>query len=365
MLMNFMVQEQGSWELPLQVADGIAKITIRGVMDKLPSLFLLLFGGTATAMVTQAVKKAAKDEEVKTILLVIDSPGGSVDGLAELADALYAARGEKRVIAQVDGMTASAGYYAASQANQIFAHRMDMVGSIGTIMMLYDFSKMFEKDGIEAVPIDTGEFKHAGWDGTEITREQRADFQRIVDAYFADFLAMIERGRTVPNLKEIADGRIFVGQEALDLGLIDGIQTYEETYGRIRAGIGASRLSKADTRIRLAELLGVEAFTHNSKLAESEPAWGSVDKTKLPRAAYADKGEADAKSTWKYPHHWVENGGNLDDNGCYTTGTMWLHKAGLNAAWAAAQGARSGKKASEQVISHLNAHRKAIGADEE
>jgi len=63
------------------------------------------------------------------------------------------------------------------------------------------------------------------------------------------------------------------------------------------------------------------------------------------------------------PHHWVENGGNIDENGVYTTGDMYLHKGGLNAAWAAAQGARSGEKASQEVIDHLQAHRKAIGAD--
>jgi hypothetical protein len=105
------------------------------------------------------------------------------------------------------------------------------------------------------------------------------------------------------------------------------------------------------------------ALTHNSKLADNEPDWGSVDKTKLPRNAFADQGEPDKKSTWAYPHHWVENGGNIDENGVYTTGDMYLHKGGLNAAWAAAQGARSGEKASQEVIDHLQAHRKAIGAD--
>lgn len=94
-------------------------------------------------------------------------------------------------------------------------------------------------------------------------------------------------------------------------------------------------------------------MSHSSKVAESEPSWGSVDKTDLPRIAHADMGEEDKKSTWKYPHHWV-SGGNL-----------YLHKGGLNAAWAAAQGARSGQKASSEVISHLNAHRTALGLNKE
>jgi len=104
------------------------------------------------------------------------------------------------------------------------------------------------------------------------------------------------------------------------------------------------------------------ALTHNSKLADNEPAWSDVDKTKLPRIAFADMGEEDKKSTWKYPHHWVKNG-KIGDDGIYISGDMYLHEGGLNAAWAAAQGARSGEKASGDVISHLEEHRKAVGKE--
>lgn len=114
-----------------------------------------------------------------------------------------------------------------------------------------------------------------------------------------------------------------------------------------------------------ANLEAAAGFSHNSRIADSEPDWGDVDKTRLPRAAHADRGEADKKSTWKYPHHWVEGGGDLDEHGVYTSGTMYLHRGGLAAAWAAAQGARSGEKASQEVIDHLAAHRKALGLEED
>ena len=84
------------------------------------------------------------------------------------------------------------------------------------------------------------------------------------------------------------------------------------------------------------------AFSHNSKTSDSEPNWGSVDKTALPRNAHADQGEAGKKSTWSYPHHWISGGTQKDDDGIWINGTMYLHEGGLNAAWAAAQGARSG-----------------------
>lgn len=103
------------------------------------------------------------------------------------------------------------------------------------------------------------------------------------------------------------------------------------------------------------------AFEHNSTVSKNEPSWGSVDKTKLPRLAFARKGEPDKKSTWGFPHHWVKGAGGEDKNGVYTTGTMFLHKGGLNAAWNAAMGARSGKKAEPAVIAHLRRHFSALG----
>ena len=102
------------------------------------------------------------------------------------------------------------------------------------------------------------------------------------------------------------------------------------------------------------------AFTHNSKTASSEPGWGTVDKTALPRIAHADMGEEGKKSTWKYPHHWVKGGTKKDEDGIWTDGTLYLHHGGLKAAWAAANGARSGKKASQAVINHLQAHRNTV-----
>lgn len=105
-------------------------------------------------------------------------------------------------------------------------------------------------------------------------------------------------------------------------------------------------------------------LTHNSTLSDTEPAWGSIDKTKLPRNAHADTGETGKKSTWKYPHHHVVGGSSTNDDGIHTDGDMYLHKGGLNAAWAAAMGARSGQRASEAIISHLQKHRDAIGATE-
>jgi len=108
------------------------------------------------------------------------------------------------------------------------------------------------------------------------------------------------------------------------------------------------------------------AFRHGSTVADDEPKWGDLDKAKLPFRAFvwqAPETDEEKASTWRYPHHWVKGGGNPDDDGRFTTGTMYLHEQGLNVAWAAAQGARTGKKAPQAVITHLSKHRKALGLD--
>lgn len=103
------------------------------------------------------------------------------------------------------------------------------------------------------------------------------------------------------------------------------------------------------------------ALSHTSTMAKTEPAWGSVDKTKLPRSAFAEQGTSVDKSTWKYPHHWVQGGGGENAMGCYTTGDMFLHRGGLRSAKAAAAGARSGQQATEEAKAHLNTHASAAG----
>jgi len=103
------------------------------------------------------------------------------------------------------------------------------------------------------------------------------------------------------------------------------------------------------------------ALSHNSELGKNEPRWGTVDKTKLPRAAFAVKGDPAKKSTWGYPHHWVQ-GGKVGKDGVYASGTMYLHRGGLAAAWQRAN--QQGNSISASAKAHLNKHRKDIGMGE-
>ena len=145
------------------------------------------------------------------------------------------ARDSKPVTAQIDGVAMSAGFWLASQASQIFATQGSTLGSIGVILPLLDFSAAFEQMGVKAVPIDTGEFKHMGMMGTEITEEHQAHLQTIVDARFAEFLSAVSKGRgmTPTAVKKLADGRLFVPADARTSGLIDGIRTVDQTIAKL------------------------------------------------------------------------------------------------------------------------------------
>ncbi len=249
--------------LPITYDGRVAIIHIDGVMLKRGGWLACLLGMSSTLAVRRAIETATADDDIGAILIRMDTPGGSVDGLAELGDAIKAAREVQPVIVQVDGMAASAGYYAASQADSIYAHRMDLVGSIGTRLMLYDYHKAFEMDGVEAVPIDSAPkdrpFKSAGVIGTEITKQQRADFQRVIDGFADDFKARAMEGRNMAakDVDSVADGRVWLAPEAVDLGLIDGVQPLETTLASLVAHVartaeasdGRSRMTRARARM--------------------------------------------------------------------------------------------------------------------
>ncbi len=185
----------------------------------------------STPLATQAVLAAGIDDTVESLLLDFDTPGGSCSGLAEFADAIDLVASQKPVVMQCSGMMCSAGYYLAAPGMKIYAQRMDLVGSIGTRMQLYDFSKMFANLGIEPVTIDTGPLKSTGVFGAPVTDEQKQYLQSICDSYQHDFAERVMRGRkfSQEQFAAVATGAVFPASEALRLKLIDGIQSLGTT----------------------------------------------------------------------------------------------------------------------------------------
>jgi signal peptide peptidase SppA len=210
-------------------SDGYAVIDVIGPMSKYGSSFnsAMPFG---TIGVRKAVRNAASDPAVKAILLVMDTPGGISDGTNDLALDVKKASGAKPVVAYAEDMTASAGYWVASQADLIVANPGALVGSLGTYMVVDDLSGMYEGLGVKTHVIRTGPYTGAGVQGDTITEAQIADFQRVVEEVNGVFMAAVQAGRgmTGEQIDSIATGQIWETKEAKRLGLVDRIGGYED-----------------------------------------------------------------------------------------------------------------------------------------
>ena len=219
------------------IQDGIAVIDIAGVMMKGESMYSWWFGSPTIPQIERQVRDAAADAAVNTILLRIDSPGGTVAGTSDLADAVFEARKQKPVIAYISDLGASAAYYVASQADRIYCDTDAMVGSIGVYLVIPDFSKYYEEEGIKIHVIRAGENKGAGTPGAPVTDAHIAEFQREVDQLNEMFVEAVSRGRgwTVERASKLNDGRVHVGRYAVDLGLVDAVKSFDSTMRELRA----------------------------------------------------------------------------------------------------------------------------------
>lgn len=224
-------------ETRYELQDGIAVIDIAGAMMKGESLYSWFFGSPTIPQIEAQVRAAANDPAVNAILLRIDSPGGTVAGTSDLADAVFEARKTKRVVAYISDLGASAAYYVASQADEIYCDTDAIVGSIGVYLVVPDYSKLFEKEGITTHVIRAGENKGAGTPGAPVTDAHIAEFQREVDQLNEMFVEAVSRGRgwTVERASKLNDGRVHVGRYAVDLGLVDAVKSFDNTMRELRA----------------------------------------------------------------------------------------------------------------------------------
>jgi len=210
------------------LSNGIATIPIRGHLMKGSSSF----GGTSTVNLRRIIRTLSNEKQVKALMLHIDSPGGTAAGTSELANDIRQARGKKPVHAFIEDLGASAAYWIASQAGQISANRMAQVGSIGTMAVITDYSKAYEKNGVKVHAITTGAYKAAGAPGVQITPAQLKDFGSRIQDMNAQFLEAISIGRGVEldEVTEWATGQVWIAEKAMGLGLIDKVQSFEKAY---------------------------------------------------------------------------------------------------------------------------------------
>ncbi|WP_265024742.1 S49 family peptidase [Wolbachia endosymbiont (group B) of Protocalliphora azurea] len=208
---------------------GIAIIRIYGVLTKKTEAFDHILGMTSYEKIREEIEKALMDEEVETILLDIDSPGGEVNGIFDLADFIYESRAKKRVIAIANDDAYSAAYAIASSAEKVFVSRTSGVGSIGVIASHIDQSGFDEKQGIKYTTVFAGSRKNDLNPHEPITSESLENLKSEVNRLYGMLVELIARNRnlSIEAIKSTEAGLHF-GEKAVEIGLADGVTTFFE-----------------------------------------------------------------------------------------------------------------------------------------
>lgn len=216
---------------------SIAVLKAEGVMMKQRASF---GRSTSTIELRRDLRQAANDPDIGGILLAIDSPGGTFSGMEELASEVRAARAKKPIYSFVEDLGASAAYWLASQTERIHAaNQGTMIGSIGTIINMYDVSGKAEKEGVKALVFATGPLKGTGTPGAPVTEEQQAYLQGIVNQSQVIFDDAVRGGRgfNEQQLSSVKTGGVFLAGEAQTRGLIDGVQSFDATVQALASRI--------------------------------------------------------------------------------------------------------------------------------
>jgi protease-4 len=174
--------------------------------------------------VNDVLEKFSKDDSIKAIILRIDTPGGGVGPSQEIFDKVRSVRKKgKTVVASMGSMATSGGYYVACAAEKIVANPGTLTGSIGVIMHFTNGEDLFKKVGLRASVIKSGKYKDAGSPFRDMTKEERELLQALIDDVHEQFVEAVSGSRTLDKekVKEIADGRIFTGRQAVGLKLVD------------------------------------------------------------------------------------------------------------------------------------------------
>ena len=244
---------------------GIAVLPLYGVITQRGNMIEDVSGpgSVSTQKFAAALRQALADESVSQILIDIDSPGGSVYGVAELADEIVAARAQKPIIAVANSLAASAAYWIGCSASEFYVTPGGEVGSIGVWQAHFDYSQALAAEGVTPTLISAGTYKVEGNPYAPLDSEAQAFMQSRVDDYFLAFSKAVAKGRGVPIAQVrngMGQGRVLGADAALEQNMVDGIVTLDEAIRKIllqaraQAKTKGSRIGLAAQRLALAEL---------------------------------------------------------------------------------------------------------------
>ena len=204
-------------ELPFARGEKVGVIAVSGLIsDSEPTI--------------EQLKKFVKDDSVKAIVLRINSPGGGVAPSQEIYEEVKKARAKKPILASMGALAASGGYYVACATQKVYANPGTITGSIGVIMPFMNVKDLVEKIGLKGMTVKSGVFKDMGSPLRDMTPRERELLQGVVDNVHLQFVNAVADGRNLDrgDVLRIADGRIFTGEQAKGLGLVDVLGNLED-----------------------------------------------------------------------------------------------------------------------------------------
>ena len=237
-------------EKTVTVPDRVAVINIEGTIvcgaDSKENLFLL-FNGVTSGTIMKQIREAAADDSVKALVLRIDSGGGSATAAEEVGRELlrFKEQTQKPIVATMGNTGASAAYWiAACASDKIYANATTLTGSIGVYMPYMNTEELFKKIGITSDKIKSGPYKDIMSNDRPMTTEEKQILQNIVDEIYDQFVYTVSAGRRMETSKvrAIADGRIYTGRQAKNIGLVDELGDYYDalaaagTLAKIKLG---------------------------------------------------------------------------------------------------------------------------------
>lgn len=192
--------------------------------------------------VVDELKEHVKDRSIKAIIMRIDSPGGAVAPSQEIYEEMKKASEEKHVVVSMGSIAASGGYYIAAPADMIIANAGTLTGSIGVIMEIPNLEGLMSKIGVRTEVIKSGTHKDMASAFRKMDKEERDILQGVLDNVHEQFIRAVAEGRKlkVEEIRPLADGRIFTGEQAKGLGLVDGIGTLEDAVRKAAELAGIS-----------------------------------------------------------------------------------------------------------------------------
>lgn len=224
------------------VGGGIAVLSLYGVISQRISAMddICGGGGTSTERFTQDFRGAMADDSVGGIIIDIDSPGGSVFGIADLYDEIISARGAKPIYGYVNSLCASAAFWLGSACTQLIAKQGSMTGSLGVYTGHENIAEAMKMAGVSFEFISAGKYKVEGNPYGPLSDEARSFTQSQINAYYSAFTQAVSKGRGAPIAQArdgMGEGRCLMAADALAAGMIDAVDTFDGVVKRMKSAM--------------------------------------------------------------------------------------------------------------------------------